>query len=157
LNIISLRTLLFLLHFLTLAKRLIVLIISCYLIKYWQDKSSFSLLKFWLFDTVLSHLQYNGGSSTSVRLIFNIYMNDLSIILNNSGFGRKMGGFMVTPYVEHCKYLGIIVHLHSAVLDIKRQMRKFYTNVNMLLRKFSLCSYDVKCQLFRSFCVNLYC
>ena len=36
-------------------------------------------------------------------------------------------------------------------------MRKFYGNVNMLLRKFSLCSYDVKCKLFRSFCVNLYC
>ena len=27
----------------------------------------------------------------------------------------------------------------------------------MLLRKFSTCSYQVKCQLFRSFCANLYC
>ena len=41
--------------------------------------------------------------------------------------------------------------------DIKRQIRKFYANTNMLLRKFSICSYQVKCHLFRSYCANMYC
>ena len=29
--------------------------------------------------------------------------------------------------------------------DLKRQTRKYYANANMLLRKFSYCSPDVKC------------
>ena len=36
-------------------------------------------------------------------------------------------------------------------------MRKFYYNVNILLRKFSKCSIDVKCYLFKMNCSNLYC
>ena len=36
-------------------------------------------------------------------------------------------------------------------------MRKFYSNVNILLRKFSKCSIDVKCYLFKLYCSNLYC
>ena len=42
----------------------------------------------------------------------------------------------VIPYVENCKYLGIVIHLQSDLYDIKRQIRKFYANINMLLRKF---------------------
>ena len=42
-------------------------------------------------------------------------------------------------------------------LDLKRQMRKIYANANLLLRKFSKCSVDVKCYLFKTFCSNLYC
>ena len=42
-------------------------------------------------------------------------------------------------------------------LDIKRQMRKNYANVNMLLRRFSKCSTHVKCYLFKTYCSNLYC
>ena len=41
--------------------------------------------------------------------------------------------------------------------DIKRQMRKFYDNVNMLLRRFSKRSTPVKCYLFQIYCSNLYC
>ena len=33
-------------------------------------------------------------------------------------------------------------------LDIKRQMRKMYDNVNPLLRKFSKCSVGVKCFIY---------
>ena len=37
-------------------------------------------------------------------------------------------------------------------------MRKFYANVNMLLRRFSKCSTPVKCYLFKTYCSNLlYC
>ena len=42
----------------------------------------------------------------------------------------------VIPYVENCKYLGIVIHLQSDLYDIERQVRKFYANTNMLLRTF---------------------
>ena len=61
------------------------------------------------------------------------------------------------PYVENCKYLGIVIHLQSDLYDIKRQIRKCYANINMLLRKFSICSYEVKCHLYRSYCANMHC
>ena len=36
-------------------------------------------------------------------------------------------------------------------------MRKFYTNANMLIRKFLKCSVDVKCYLFKTYCSTMYC
>ena len=42
-------------------------------------------------------------------------------------------------------------------LDLKRQMRKMYANANVLLRKFSKCSINVKCYSFKTYCSNLYC
>ena len=36
-------------------------------------------------------------------------------------------------------------------------MRKYYENANMLLRKFSYCSPDVKCRIFKSYCSTMYC
>ena len=36
-------------------------------------------------------------------------------------------------------------------------MRKFYTNANMLIRKFFKCTVDVKCYLFKTYCSTLYC
>ena len=36
-------------------------------------------------------------------------------------------------------------------------MRKYYANANMLLRKFSYCSPDVKCCMFKSYCATMYC
>ena len=36
-------------------------------------------------------------------------------------------------------------------------MRKFYANINILSRKFSKCSPDVKCTLFKTFCFNMFC
>ena len=37
-------------------------------------------------------------------------------------------------------------------------MRKTYANANaLLLRKFSKCSVNVKCYLFKTYCSNLYC
>lgn len=67
-----------------------------------------------------------------------------------------LDGHVIT-YVEHCKYPGTVVHLHSVALAIKRQMRTFYANIHMLLCKLSACSHKIKCQWFHSFCVNLYC
>ena len=36
-------------------------------------------------------------------------------------------------------------------------MRKYYANANMLLRKFSYYSPDVKCCMFKSYCSTMYC
>ena len=50
---------------------------------------------------------------------------------------------MKIPIVTHCKYLGVIVSEHNSDNDLKRQMRKFYANANMLIRKFSKSSINV--------------
>ena len=36
-------------------------------------------------------------------------------------------------------------------------MRKIHVNAILLLRKFSRCSVEVKCYLFKTYCSNLYC
>ena len=36
-------------------------------------------------------------------------------------------------------------------------MRKFCANINIVSRKFSKCSPDVNCTLFKAFCTNMYC
>ena len=40
---------------------------------------------------------------------------------------------------------------------MKRQMRKFYANINILSRKFAKYSPDVKCMPFKSLCSIMYC
>ena len=40
-------------------------------------------------------------------------------------------------------------------IDITRQTRKFYAQVNMLLRKFRYCGREVKYVLFKLFCTNV--
>ena len=47
----------------------------------------------------------------------------------------------IIPAVDKCKYLGIIVS-ETNFDEKKMQMRKYYVNVNRLLRKFSYCSLD---------------
>ena len=63
----------------------------------------------------------------------------------------------VTPSVDQCKYLGIIISVKNRDADLKRQIRKYYANVNMLLRKFIYCLPDVKCCVFKSYCSTMYC
>ena len=64
---------------------------------------------------------------------------------------------MKIPIVTHCKYLGVIVSKHNSDNDLKRQMRKFYVNINMVIRKFSKCSVNVTCYLFKTYCSTMYC
>ena len=66
-------------------------------------------------------------------------------------------GEKIIPKVTQCKYLGVIISDHNCDADLKRQMRKFYTNANMLIRKFFKCSVDVKCYLFKTYCSTMYC
>ena len=46
-------------------------------------------------------------------------------------------GKLVIPAVDKCKYLAIIASEANCDGDIKRQMKKYYANANMLLQKFS--------------------
>ena len=61
------------------------------------------------------------------------------------------------PRVEQCKYLCIMVSTKNCDIDMKRQMRKFYDNINIYLESFPKCFTDVKCMLFKLFCSNMYC
>ena len=76
-----------------------------------------------------------------------IKINPLSFVL----------GIHLIPAVDKCKYLGIIVTETNCDGDLNRQMRKYYAKANMLLRKFSYCSPDVKCCMFKSYCSTMYC
>ncbi len=63
----------------------------------------------------------------------------------------------VLPVVEVTKYLG---HFFTNDLrgdkDIQRQCCKLYGQGNMLIRKFNMCTVDVKVSLFMTFCTPLY-
>ena len=61
-------------------------------------------------------------------------------------------------YVENYRYLGCHIDKDfTDNIDLKRQLRSIYTRSNMLLRKFYMCSIEVKCILYRSYCTNFYC
>ena len=93
-------------------------------------------------------LLYNGNKS------FSMCFKPSTIKFTGPWFflaGKKI------PIVTHCKYLGVIMSEHNSDNDLKRQMRKFYANANMLIRKFSKCSVNVKCHLFKTYCSTMYC
>ena len=46
--------------------------------------------------------------------------------------------------VKQCRYLGITISTQNSDIDLKRQMRKLYASVNLLLKKLSKCSVGVK-------------
>ncbi len=55
------------------------------------------------------------------------------------------------------KYLGhIITERMTDDEDIERQHRMIYMQANILLRKFSFCSDEVKVSLFKAHCTTLY-
>ena len=55
------------------------------------------------------------------------------------------------------KYLGhYIVDSLRDDKDLNRQCRNIYAGGNTLLRKFAMCTADVKAKLFRTFCTPLY-
>ena len=56
--------------------------------------------------------------------------------------------------VKHSKE-HFTISTKNSNLDLKRQMKEIYANNNLLLRKFSKHSVDVKCYLFKTYCSNL--
>ena len=95
-------------------------------------------------------LLYNGNKS------YSLCFKPTSIKFERPCF---LLGEKIIPKVTQCKYLGVIISDHNCDADLKRQMRKFYTNANMLIRKFFKCSVDVKCYLFKTYCFSyvLFC
>jgi hypothetical protein len=60
--------------------------------------------------------------------------------------------------VDEYKYLGIYISSDKKDnCDLQRQIRYIYSKGNMLVKKFGKCSKEVKTQLFRSYCYNMYC
>ena len=61
-------------------------------------------------------------------------------------------------WVDEYKYLGCYITSDFVDdRDLKRQARAIYYRGNVIVRKFSTCSIDVKNQLFRSYISCLYC
>ena len=69
----------------------------------------------------------------------------------------KLGG-RVIEFKDHQKILGCFIdRCGSDEQDMSRQVRGIYARANMLTRKFSMCTYDVKRRLFLAYCTNFYC
>lgn len=61
-------------------------------------------------------------------------------------------------YISSHKYLGVtIMCTQTDDISIGHQCRNTYSRGNTIIRNFSKCTEDVKCQLFQSFCTNFYC
>ena len=61
------------------------------------------------------------------------------------------------PIVDNFRYLGHILSSDSSDdLDIQRQRKKVYAQGNSILRKFHMCSIEVKVVLFKTYCTSLY-
>ena len=56
---------------------------------------------------------------------------------------------MSIPNVTDSRYLGITISVKKCDLDLKCQKRNFYSNTNMLFRKFVQCSPDAKYYLLK--------
>ena len=77
----------------------------------------------------------------------NLKFNIPEFVLNNA----------IVPIVNNFKYLGH--HLcdnRSDSMDIERQRKKIFIQGNSLLRKFFMCTLEVKIKLFETFCSPLY-
>ena len=85
---------------------------------------------------------------------FSLCFRPKQIKINSCSF---VLGKQIIRAIDKCKYVGIIVSKTNCDGDLKRQMRKYYANTNMLLRKFSYCSPDVKFCMFKSYCSTMYC
>ena len=60
-------------------------------------------------------------------------------------------------FVDQNKYLGVFINADCTDdYDIVRLMQSLYRNGNYLHRNFAYCSENVKIQLFKTFCYNLY-
>ena len=102
----------------------------------------------WCSAYAIEHLLTCNGSK-SYSLCFepkHIKFHDTPFYLNK----------LEIPRVDQCER-GSMVSTKNCDIDMKRQMRKFYANINILSRKFSKCPPYVKCMSFKSNCPTMYC
>ena len=66
-------------------------------------------------------------------------------------------GNEVINFVSQFKYLGhMLTDCLSDDVDISREIRNIFVRTNILIRKFSNCSLDVKAILFKTYCLCFY-
>ena len=83
-----------------------------------------------------------------------IFKNKNTGDLNTPPFVLNDG---IIPIVDNYCYLGhIIDNEMNDEKDILRQRKKLYQQGNSIIRKFSICSIDVKLVLFKAYCTSLY-
>ena len=99
-----------------------------------------------------------GGIISPILFKIYIYIDDLSMHLNSSG----IGGYLGMAFINHLCYADglCVISLSSSGMQqllhncneyaaehqlINHQMRKMYAHANLLLRKLSKCSVNVKC------------
>lgn len=103
------------------------------------------------------HTQY--GSEFDIS--FNAKKSNVMIVRSKGDKNMTFPVFYLSnsPLLE-CKEVTYLGHIFTNALsddkDIYRQRRKLYVQANMLLRKFSMCSFNVKCSLFKAFCTPMY-
>ena len=72
-------------------------------------------------------------------------------------FRHFVVGDVPIKYVSQFKYLGHIVCNSAADdMDIDREIKSMFVRVNMLIRKFSHCTLNVKKILFKTYCLCVY-
>ena len=91
------------------------------------------------------------NATKSMTMMFQPYKAAKRVLCTFTSF--KLSGVELTA-VENFKYLG---HIISSLMsdnnqDIARQMRMLYARANVIIRKFSKCSREVKLCLFRAHC-----
>ena len=93
-------------------------------------------------------VKFNGKKS-AVMVFRSKTMKDL-VLPDLNMYGEKIQEVTKTKYLGH-----IITNDLTDDADIDRQVKKLYAQGNSILRKFHMCSWDVKPTLFRAFCSPL--
>ena len=109
--------------------------------------------------SLLLHVCGKYGLDHDIR--FNSKKSAVIIFRNSSVKDFNFPSFEMTgesikevPFVKH---LGHVISADMKYdLDIMRQCRQLYTQVNAPARRFHMCSDNVKVTLFRSYCSSLY-
>jgi len=87
-------------------------------------------------------------------MIFNPYVKNKIV---SDSFPRFSIAGNNPSFVPTFKYLG---HITDDKLqddaDVCRELKCLFTRTNILIRRFSRCSFNVKLRLFRSYCICFY-
>ena len=94
------------------------------------------------------------------NITFNANKSAIVCFKSNNACKLKVPDFIlnnnVIPVVNDVKYLGhYLTSTGSDVLDIERQRKKIFIQGNSLIRKFYMCTIDVKLTLFNLLCSSL--
>ena len=87
-------------------------------------------------------------------MVFNPYDKHKAVCTSFPQF--QLAGCYLS-FVSQFRYLGhIIENTFCDDSDIHRELKYLFTRTNLLIRRFTQCSLQVKVQLFKSFCICFY-